>query len=254
MKKLLIVLFVLCVSMLGVAQNDLPKTDVNISEVAVSPPVFVGVDINHMSDELNPDKLMRRYLEKNVEFPAEAARCHKQGTEVIQFDVTANGEVTNVKIINSVCPEIDNEVIRVLETTSGMWKPGFNNNQPVTMTKEFAMPFVLEEFPYGRYKNVNEFFTAIAQKHFVTGAKKMYLKQKPKKALKAYNHGIKFLPNDPSLLINRGICLHELGDKEGAIRDWQRAQAFGSEIELLQFAYGAEEFQAYAELLKVLKK
>ena len=254
MKKLLIVLFILSISMLGYAQNDLPKTDFKISEVAVSPPVFVGVDIKYLSDDLNPDKLMRHYLEENVVFPAEAARCGKQGVEVIQFDVTAQGEITNVQIINSICPEIDKEVVRVLEMTSCMWKPGKNNEKAVTMTKEFTMPFVLVEFPYGRYKNVNQLFTAIAQRHFTTGAKQMYLKHKPKKALKAYNLGIKYRPNDPSLLINRGICRHELGDKEGAIRDWQRAREFGSEIELIKYAYEAEEFQAYAELLKELKK
>lgn len=254
MKKLLILLFIISISMLGLAQNELPKTDVNINEVAVSPPVFMGIDINYLADDMNPDRLMRRYLERNVEFPAEAVRCHKQGTEVIQFDVTASGEITNMKIINSICPEIDNEVMRVLASTSGMWKPGQNNNTPVRMTKEFSMPFVLQDFPYGRYENVNQLFTAIARNHFKVGSKKLFIKQKPKKALKAYNQGIKYRPNDPALLINRGLCRHELGDKEGAIRDWQRAISFGSEVDLLQYAYGAEDFQAYAELLKVLNK
>jgi len=42
---------------------------------------------------------------------------------------------TDFNIVNSVFDTIDNEAIRTLKTTSGMWKPGYNDDKyfyPVT--------------------------------------------------------------------------------------------------------------------------
>ena len=33
----------------------------------------------------------------------------------------------------------------ILKTTNGMWKPGYNNNNPVDMTKEVSMIFYIEK-------------------------------------------------------------------------------------------------------------
>ena len=41
--------------------------------------------------------------------------------------------------MNSLSPQIDAEMIRVLKTSNGMWKPGQNNGEPMTMETEVAL-------------------------------------------------------------------------------------------------------------------
>ena len=41
-------------------------------------------------------------------------------------------------IINSVCPVVDEEIIRALKNTNGKWLPGYNNGKPVEYTDQIA--------------------------------------------------------------------------------------------------------------------
>jgi len=78
-----------------------------------------------------------KFLAKNIRYPAEAVKNNTQGTVIIGFVVEADGQLTNVKIIKGVSPEIDAEAIRVIQI-SPKWKPALQNNKPVRV--QFRMP------------------------------------------------------------------------------------------------------------------
>ena len=117
----------------------------NVDEVKVTPPVFTGIQkIIDVSGNVSDDPLCT-YLAENYRYPARAAKCLKEGTVVVQFKVTSSGKLTDFEVINSVCPDIDNEFIRLLKTTDGAWQPGYNNSTPATMEKEVSMMFVANQ-------------------------------------------------------------------------------------------------------------
>jgi TonB family protein len=165
------------------------------------------------------------YLSDRIAFPEQSLKRRKvEGTEVIQFDVTPEGKLTRFKVINSVSPEIDEHVISVLKNTSGFWTPGAINGEPATMTHEISVAFKQMEHEGIRPKD----FSRQAIIHFEKGTQQLLIRQNPKRALKHFNKGLNYQPYEKRLLYMRGLCLKELGDEEGARRDWERMETLES--------------------------
>ena len=95
-----------------------------VEEVEVTAPQYAGIKNPAAMQGVYPNTLIKEYLSQNIVYPEEALTCNIEGTEVVKFTVTIEGNVKDFKIVNSVCPEIDKEVILTLELTNGMWYPG----------------------------------------------------------------------------------------------------------------------------------
>lgn len=217
MKNYVIILIGMLISMAAMGQNQSNP----LEEVEVTPPNFTGIkNIETIEDQTNS---IANYVAKHfVHFDSYKSRA--EGIVVIQFKVTPIGKLANFKVINSISSRIDKEIIRVLKTTDGMWKPGFNNGTPVEMTKEVAVKFVAVG-NYGEILNPN--FLRIAQSYFSKGSKSLFIKEKPKKALRKYDMALLYAPYDKSAILIRGLCRYELGQLEGARQDWMRLKELG---------------------------
>jgi TonB family protein len=216
-----------------------------VDEVQVTPPKFAG--INDIAKKFQEEKFesIADYLAKNVQYPEEAIKNKQEGTEVIQFEVTPKGELTNFNVINSVSPEIDEAIINLLKATSGMWMPGQNNGEPVAMENEVSIAFKYGEFEaFSKSKD----FMQLAKLLLKKGNHELLVKNNPKKALKYFDRGIRYLPNEDCLLLSRGICKYELGDTEGARHDWLRMSNAGIDNKAEKMASDFIELQGYAEL------
>ncbi len=247
MKKYLIFLICLTVSIIVFGQNKL-QNSVNIEGIEVAPPQFTGIENVVMLTNADKPQLIKNYLVKKAKYPKSALDCRREGTEVIKFVVNPNGTLSDFEVLNSVCASIDKELIRALKTTDGMWQPGYNNDEPVAMEKEVSLIFLADD-----YNDITKHFTTRATNSFTQGNKKMFLKQNHKKALKYYNQGMKYLPYDKSLLYVRGICKYELGDKEGALKDWNRIVALGG-MDFSDIAYDSSKMKGYDEMAEILAK
>jgi TonB family protein len=223
-----------------------------VEEVQVSAPQFTGIkNVAGIQNEF-PNSLIKNYLKEKITYPEEAASCRKEGTEVVEFTVTAEGSVRDFKIVNSVCPMIDEEVLFVLKTTDGMWIPGTKNGQPADMEMELPFTFCVTG---NSDESVQEIFIHKATTFFTKGTEMLYEKNNVKKAARYYDLGITYLPYDKSLLLLRGMCRYELGDKEGAVDDWTRLHNLGGTdmneyMELTQL----ENMKGYNEMIAILKK
>jgi TonB family protein len=60
----------------------------------------------------------------------------------LTFIVEKDGSVTNVTILKSVHPLIDNEAIKAI-TASPRWSPGLQRGQPVRVRYQISLNFVL---------------------------------------------------------------------------------------------------------------
>jgi len=250
MKNLFIILIVLCCTVLGFSQNEIPEIIPNIDEVEITAPHFTGVK-NVVPEQSVDANFLRNYLKTNLIFPIEADEFNSEGTGVVEFVVTATGNIRDLEMVNRVCPEIDEEMIRVLKTTDGMWKPGLKDGKPVAMKKEVSLMFTLLDSPQA----ASERFYSKATHFYTKGSELMFEKRKFKKAERFYSEGITYLPYDQSLLLLRGICRYELDNKDGAREDWMRLKALGGlEMELSDMLAEMKYLKGYEELITMVKE
>lgn len=243
--------FILAVLILPIAaMGQILHRNVDISEVKVTPPVFAGIQIVHDEPGSEAD-LLGKYLAEYFQYPESAKRCGDQGTGVVQFVVQPDGKLTDFRVINSVCRELDKEFIRVLKTTEGMWKPGNNNGNPVQMEKEVSMMFVAD-WEWCGNKPI-EYFTKKARAYFAKANTLFLKKHNSKKALKNYDLTIKYHPYDESALLLRGLCRYENGNLEGARTDWERISKL-SGYDANSFIEELTSLKGYDEMMATLEK
>jgi TonB family protein len=244
------VIFLLCMMItifaFGQEEKQGLQVNVDVDEVKVTPPTFTGIENSVTMRQGEKTASIEDYLMKNINYPEEAVRQFARGTEVVQFIVTPAGQVTDFNVINSVSPQIDEEIIRVLKTTNGMWIPGHNNENHVAMEKEVSIVFKISGF-----KSKDEDFNAMAQEYSTQGSTLLLMKDNPKKALKAFDKGILLRPNDKCLLLTRGLARYEVGDKEGAKRDWTRLKELGNDLGDY-YVKNFDGLKGYAELTRIL--
>lgn len=242
-----IIFFFSCMMFTVIALSQEPQA--NVKEVKVTAPKFAGIE--NAVDILNgkESETINAYLTKNFQY---SGNKFAEGTEVVQFTVTPSGELTDFTIINSVSREIDQEMIRVLETTKGMWIPGYNNKEPAAMTKEVSIAF----YPGNNTsKSVTEIFTEKATHYFSNGSKNLFIKKNPKKASRYYSKAINYMPYDKNLLILRGISRFETGNKEGAQQDWRRVKELGGiDLEDSYLTENLKGLNSYDELTSIFKE
>ncbi|WP_207493256.1 energy transducer TonB [Aridibaculum aurantiacum] len=68
------------------------------------------------------------YLSNNLRYPRKASKDKIEGTVKVQFLVTKEGLVTNVKVVQSVHPSLDEEAVRLIEG-SPRWEPAVQNKR-----------------------------------------------------------------------------------------------------------------------------
>ena len=209
------VMFLLGMAMSIMAYGQ-KQTQITLEEMSIIPPDFTGIATTLQDHEIES---IHDYLCNYIKCPQGSSGCCFPGTEVIAFVVTSTGELTGFRVINSVSSAIDDEVIRVLKTTSGNWMPGFINGEPVSMEQEVSLVFI----PSNNYDIVKE-----AKTYLDKGNKILFIKKNPKRALKCFNEAFRLLPNKESILAARSICKYQMGDEQGAIQDCSRIIALNS--------------------------
>lgn len=77
------------------------------------------------------------YLQKNIRYPASARRMGVDGTVYVQFVVSKDGSISEVKTIRGVSADCDKEAERVINAMPN-WKPGKQNGKAVNV--RFVLP------------------------------------------------------------------------------------------------------------------
>lgn len=95
-------------------------------------PSFNGGDANEFSTWVN----------SRLVYPEVAKNNGVQGRVTLQFTVTYDGRVINVKVIRGVDASLDKEAVRVV-SSSPRWKPGRQRGKAVNVTYTFPVIFQL---------------------------------------------------------------------------------------------------------------
>ena len=115
-------------------QKTEEKKTVSFHQVA-QPPRFNGGDANEFS----------KWVNQNLRYPEKCRQSRVEGRVTLQFTVTEEGKVNNVKVLRSVNEDIDKEAVRVV-SESPDWTPGKDENgETVAVTYTFPVIFRLPE-------------------------------------------------------------------------------------------------------------
>lgn len=93
---------------------------------------------------------LMKWLQDNMKYPKEAQDAKQQGRVIVSFVVEKDGSITNVRVVKSVTPALDEEAIRVVKAMP-KWNPGMQNGEPVRVNYTVPISFLL----YGGKTDVN---------------------------------------------------------------------------------------------------
>ncbi len=120
------------------AQEAAYATDV-IFTVVENPPGFPG-----------GEKARQLFLEETLRYPNSAREEGVQGTVFVSFVVRHNGAITDAEILRGLHPDIDKEVLRVVNKMP-RWEPGEQRGEKVSVRFNMPVRFTLlnDETPSG---------------------------------------------------------------------------------------------------------
>jgi Ca-activated chloride channel family protein len=119
--------------------SSMPLFDINVVESDVEEDenqVFTMVE--NQPEFKGGEKALQTFLAENVVFPEELAEKGIRGTVYVKFIVNKHGTVEDVKVILGVHELLDQEAIRLINRTSGKWKPGMQRG--VAVKVQMIMP------------------------------------------------------------------------------------------------------------------
>jgi periplasmic protein TonB len=92
---------------------------------------FEGGDLNNFSN----------WVKERILYPAMASEAGITGKVFVQFSVNREGKVCDVKVVRSVHPSLDNEAVRVIQS-SPLWTPAKQSGTPVK--QNFVIPIAFQ--------------------------------------------------------------------------------------------------------------
>jgi periplasmic protein TonB len=84
---------------------------------------------------------LNEYLQDNLNYPDLSKRQGMEGTVILEFEINKEGEIGEITVEKSVCKEINEEAIRLVENMPN-WKPAMQNGQAQAV--KFQLPIIFE--------------------------------------------------------------------------------------------------------------
>ena len=88
-------------------------------------------------------KAMFEYIAYNVQYPKEMGETCAQGRVIVSFVVEKDGSLTDIKVVKSVYPALDEEALRVVKSMP-KWISGSQNGVKVRVRYVIPVTFRLE--------------------------------------------------------------------------------------------------------------
>lgn len=87
----------------------------------------------------------KKFLEENLQFPKRALSMDLGSIVTVDFVVDEGGNVFDPVVMRSIEHSLDREAERVITISSGRWKPGLKNKQPVKTYHRQSINFTIIE-------------------------------------------------------------------------------------------------------------
>ncbi|OUJ76218.1 TonB family protein [Hymenobacter crusticola] len=83
------------------------------------------------------------YLKKNLKYPEEAESKHLEGTVRLEFTVTPEGKIENLKVTDGLSEECDAEAKRLVQEGPA-WRPAIIKGRPAAQKVKVNVPFTVK--------------------------------------------------------------------------------------------------------------
>jgi len=89
-------------------------------------------------------RLLKEFIREEVVYPDKALQEKTEGTVVFSFVVNKDGSISELKIVQSVSPEIDKEALRIFKKI--LWNPATSIGRPVNYVYSFNIKFNIKKY------------------------------------------------------------------------------------------------------------
>lgn len=87
---------------------------------------------------------MSKFIAQNIKYPDEARKKGLGGVVLVEFTITKEGDVTDIKTVVGIDPILDEEAIRVIRIMP-KWTPAELNKEKVNMIYQIPSRFKLDK-------------------------------------------------------------------------------------------------------------
>ena len=126
------------------------KEKVSIVEEQKSTDKVAFVVVEEMPSFPNGYTALSEWISSNMKYPAEAAKNNISGQVSVDFIVTWQGKIKDVKVNQPGDPLLDAEAVRVISNMPE-WKPGKQGGKPVAVNMKIPINFSNEKVPVKSY-------------------------------------------------------------------------------------------------------
>lgn len=145
MKKLFVVCSFLFTSLflIGIsAQAQVIKDSIQLSAAQDSTEQKVYDIAEQMPKFPGGQNELFKFISQNIKYPVEAEENNIQGRVIVSFVVERDGSITDISVIKSVHPLLDNEAIRITKLMP-KWIPAKQNGETVRVRYTVPVTFRL---------------------------------------------------------------------------------------------------------------
>ena len=116
----------------AIDSSDLPSSE----RVKTHDTVFSASDVEKIPEFIGGESEFRRFWVRTFTFPNITQKV--RGKVFVEFTVSHEGLIGNIKVSNSLSAEVDSEIRRVLQSCPP-WKPAFRRGKAVNITMGFLL-------------------------------------------------------------------------------------------------------------------
>ena len=106
----------------------------------ISEPMVFGMPAEQMPYFRDGEQALEAWIQENKQYPE---GCRESGRVIVSFMIQEDGTVTDGKVIKSVCPELDQEALRLVSIMP-KWAPGSIGGKRMPMRYTMPVTFNLE--------------------------------------------------------------------------------------------------------------
>lgn len=135
----------------SIAQTDIPDHNDSTETIEVTVieeilPSWLGCE-SEISEEARSQctyKKIQEFLSENLKYPTEAKKKNVTGTVYLTFVLNKFGKVEDVRVLQSVSPELDEEALRLISLMPN-WNPGIQRGKAVNVQYNLPVKFTLRK-------------------------------------------------------------------------------------------------------------
>jgi hypothetical protein len=125
------------------------------SQLMLAPPidtflnkeVFEIFDVEKISEFKGGEDSLLAFIVSHSLYPLRALENNISGTVILSIIISVEGFIYDIESISDIGFGLEEEAIRVIQMTQGLWNPAFHGDKPVAMRLRLPIKFEFQELP-----------------------------------------------------------------------------------------------------------